>query len=210
MFYYRVTTVEEAHERYFSLKVLEDVKGMLRYWISSDYNRFPASPAVKDIIECILYWRKPQHWEKLDVSPHLPVPRAVIGSHPAAWANANIIRQRWLAVERILAERHYMENSPSTSWRKQSAVNGTNDPLSIVNAPIETIVKSGRTLPTTSHPASMLLRMQLIWNLFRSMPKRTCKKTNMTKTVRSSSLAPSFWRIKLEGALKDAEVEKQY
>ncbi|RYC65579.1 hypothetical protein CHU98_g634 [Xylaria longipes] len=106
MFYYRASTIEEAYNEYVSLKKeIGSVEGVLRSWISGD-GQFPLPSAVGDLIECIIYWQDSQHWGNAD-SLLLPIS---VGPHLAAWVNANIIWQRWLAMERILAERH--ENAP--------------------------------------------------------------------------------------------------
>ncbi|KAI1750549.1 heterokaryon incompatibility protein-domain-containing protein [Xylaria castorea] len=142
MFYYRVVTVEEVYGQYLSLKKeIGSVESVLGRWIGSDGQLSPPS-AAEDLIKCIIYWRKSRHWEDLEISL-LPVPREVVDSHLAAWVNANTIRQRWLATEKLLAERHEMDKTYGRSLGKPFVVA---DPLFTANEPVEKIIEIWKDL----------------------------------------------------------------
>ncbi|GAW26278.1 putative HET-domain-containing protein [Rosellinia necatrix] len=140
MFYYRTTTLEEVHGQYLSLtRAIGDVEGVLKHLIGANDT---LSLTIKSLIECVLYWKEPQSWEELDSRSQLAIPRSLIDSGSAAWVNANIIRQRWLAVEAILRER-YMGKT-NDAYREQQPL--VDDPLSVSNASTEVITKIWKDL----------------------------------------------------------------
>ncbi|KAI0487778.1 heterokaryon incompatibility protein-domain-containing protein [Xylaria cf. heliscus] len=152
IFYYRVSGLEEAHRSYLSLKdEFGKVEGVLRYWINSG-GQPPISSAVRRLIECILYWQRPHSWESVDVSL-LPIGE-IVESHPVAWINAYIIRQRWLAIEKILAEYYEMERARVELPGKHLSVS---DLPSIMSASAEKIVKIWTNLTI-----NLVLRLNII------------------------------------------------
>ncbi|KAI0437881.1 heterokaryon incompatibility protein-domain-containing protein [Xylaria telfairii] len=119
MFYYRADSLEEAHEQYLSFKSDVGNVEILRRWIKHDA-QCSVPPVITDLIKCILYWQKPHSWENVAIS--LSPTQIAAKSHPKAWINLNVIRQRWLAIERILAEYYEINRTHSAYLRERPPV----------------------------------------------------------------------------------------
>ncbi|KAI1744771.1 heterokaryon incompatibility protein-domain-containing protein [Xylaria scruposa] len=153
IFYYRVVTVEEAYGQYVSLKEeIGSLEGVLRRWITDD-GPSPMPIAVRELIECILYWREPHRWEISNISyiSLLSVSRAIVEPHLTACVNANLLWQRWLAIEKLLAERH---ETDKTCGARQPIFA---DSLFIVNEPMKKIIETWKDIT-----GNLVLRLNLL------------------------------------------------
>ncbi|KAI0858875.1 hypothetical protein F4860DRAFT_287955 [Xylaria cubensis] len=151
IFYSRGVTIEEVHGQYLALKKeFGSMAGVLKHWIGRD-GQSPAPSVVGDLIQCIAYWRESENWEDSDI---LLFQREVVDSHLTAWANANIIWQRWLAIEKLLAAHYEMDKTCGISSRKHPIVA---DSLSIANIPAGKITEVWKDLTR-----NLVLRLNLL------------------------------------------------
>ncbi|KAI0190409.1 heterokaryon incompatibility protein-domain-containing protein [Xylaria flabelliformis] len=153
IFYSRGVTIEEVHGQYLALKKeFGSMAGVLKHWIGRD-GQSPAPSVVGDLIQCIAYWRESENWENSDTLL-LPIQRKVVEFHLTAWLNANIIRQRWLAIEKLLAARHEMDKTCGTSLGQHPIVA---DSSSIANIPAGKIIEVWKDLTR-----NLVLRLNLL------------------------------------------------
>ncbi|KAK6819633.1 hypothetical protein PG987_016116 [Apiospora arundinis] len=120
IFFYRTLNLEEVHAQYLTL--YGGLYKILCQWVQKEEIIEHDDGSVAQLIQCILYWGQHKTWKRLNKPFQVSVPLSVIETHITAWINANTIRQRWLAVESIVANRHHSSSKPpAPTWEIPAA-----------------------------------------------------------------------------------------
>lgn len=120
---YRAMSLEEVHNQYLALT--EKYGGSYRVmheWVQNRGFLKDDDGSVAQLIECVLYWRQKKAWGDLSEPSQPNVSSLVISAHRNAWVIANIIRQRWLGVESILADKQHPASKPDKPTRANPVV----------------------------------------------------------------------------------------
>ncbi|KAK6852480.1 hypothetical protein PG995_011031 [Apiospora arundinis] len=140
MFSYRTLSLEEVYARY--LTFVQRYGGsynVFRQWAQTGGKMKHDDGSLAQLIQCVLYWGQPQPWQSLNEAIPINVPAAIITTHRNAWVIANIVRQRWLAVESIMAD---MEQRNLSHFRTAMANEflGCNNSHSYIYVPSQVVL----------------------------------------------------------------------
>ncbi|KAK7927663.1 heterokaryon incompatibility protein [Apiospora marii] len=115
---YRAMNLEEVHNQYLALSGrYGGPYRIMREWVQNRGFLKDDDGSVAQLIECVLYWRQKKAWGDLNEPSRPNVSPAMISTHRNAWIIANTIRQRWLGVESILADKQYPPLEPDKPTR---------------------------------------------------------------------------------------------
>lgn len=141
LIFYRVMNLEEVHNQYLALtEKYGSPYRVMREWVQ---NRgfLNDDGSVAQLIECVLtlYWRQKKAWADLNEPSRPNVSSAAISAHRNGWVIANTIRQRWLGVESILADKQqHPPSEPDKPIPANPVFNGPSHLLA--NRSIESII----------------------------------------------------------------------
>ncbi|KAK8080048.1 hypothetical protein PG997_007866 [Apiospora hydei] len=109
---YRAMNLEEVHSQYLMLREKHGgAYNIMRQWVQNHGRLDGDDGSVAQLIECVLYWSQSHAWDDLDGPTRPNVPPTLISTHLNAWIIANIVRQRWLGIESILASKQHSSSS---------------------------------------------------------------------------------------------------
>ncbi|KAK8059798.1 Heterokaryon incompatibility protein 6 [Apiospora saccharicola] len=121
LIFYRAMSLEEVHNQYLALaEKYGSPYRVMREWVQNRGFLTDDDGSVAQLIECVLYWRQNKAWADLNKPSQPNVSPMIISAHRNAWTIANTIRQRWLGIERILADKQHPPSEPDKPTRSSS------------------------------------------------------------------------------------------